>query len=331
MEIIKNVHQLKIPIPNNPLENINAYLINTPQGSLLIDTGWNTQAAFQSLKTQVESTGVTLADIHYIAITHIHPDHYGLVGRLEKHTPAKLIIHEIERSFLDSRYLHTEQLLAEMEHWLRMNGVPAEERATFSKASLGILGLVEVALPDLEVKGGEHIQLGDFDLEILWTPGHSPGHICFYEKNRKILFAGDHILQKTTPNISMNNPTATNPLVDYIQSLNQMKSREIDLILPGHGDPFTGFSERAQHLIQHHERRLQEMLNLFQNEPKTAYQISLATQWFLPWEKLPAFSKRMAVTETLAHLELLFERGRLKKSLQSDIVWYSPNNIKPGD
>jgi glyoxylase-like metal-dependent hydrolase (beta-lactamase superfamily II) len=322
---------MKIPIPNNPLGNINAYLINTPDGSLLIDSGWNTEEAFESLKTQIESTGVTLADIKYIAITHIHPDHYGLVGRLEKYNQAKLIIHKIERSFLNARYLNTEELLNEMEHWLRINGVPANDHAAFTQESLAFLGLVDTALPVQEVQGGEHILLDDFDLKIVWTPGHSPGHICFYEQNRKILFAGDFILEKITPNISMSNQTSSNPLINYINSLNQVKSFDIDHILPGHGKSFTGFSERANQLIAHHEQRLEEMLALFQNEQKTAYQISLATKWFLPWERLPAFSKRMAVTETLAHLELLFARGSLQKRDQSGCIWYYPSNQKTGN
>src|SRR5512133_3438704 len=111
MEVLPNVHQLRIPIPDNPLGFINAYLVKADEGSLLIDTGWNSDEAFEALQGQLAEAGVTFKDLKYIAITHVHPDHYGLVGRVEKHTQAKLILHEAERSLLYSRYVNYDPLL----------------------------------------------------------------------------------------------------------------------------------------------------------------------------------------------------------------------------
>ena len=96
---------MKIPIPDNPLGNINAYLIKSDEGSMLVDTGWNTSVAFESLVNQMKSHGVDLSDLKYIFITHIHPDHYGLAGKLANYTNAKLIIHEKDKELLDSRYI----------------------------------------------------------------------------------------------------------------------------------------------------------------------------------------------------------------------------------
>jgi len=323
MEVLPNVYQLKIPIPDNPLGFINAYLVKAHEGSLLIDTGWNTDQGFEALKLQLGEAGLTFEDLKYIAITHIHPDHYGLVGRLAKYTNASLIIHEIERSLLYSRYVNYDDLLNEMDEWLKVNGVPSSDRPKLRMASLEILGMVEVAMPDQVVHGGEHITLGNFDLEIVWTPGHSPGHICFYDRARKVLFSGDHILQKTTPNVSMNSQSIGNPLVDYLNSLHQISKMPVDLVLPAHGQPFNHLSERLRELQQHHENRLNEMVAAFNGEPKTAYTIAASVTWYVPWQELAPFSKRQAVTETLAHLELLLARGVLTKTMQDGIVWYS--------
>jgi glyoxylase-like metal-dependent hydrolase (beta-lactamase superfamily II) len=323
MEVLPNIYQLRIPIPDNPLGFINAYLVKTTDGCLLIDTGWNTDQAFEALSQQLAEAGVTFEDLKYIAITHVHPDHYGLVGRVEKFTRAKLIIHQLERSLLVSRYVSYDGLLEEMDRWLEINGVPSDDRPALQLASMEILGLVEVAMPDQVVHGGEHLCLGDFDLEIIWTPGHSPGHICLYDRSRKVLFSGDHILEKTTPNVSMNSQTISNPLVDYLNSLHQIAHYSVEVILPAHGKPFNGFQERLLEIEHHHEVRLNEMLAMFNGEQKTAYHIATDTTWFMPWEQLPPFSKRMAVTETLSHLELLLARGLLTKTMENGIVWYS--------
>lgn len=326
MEIKKNVFQMKIPIPNNPLGNINSYLIKTDEGSMLVDTGWNTPDAYDALVNQMQPYGVNLSDLRYIFITHIHPDHYGLVGRLAKLTDAKLIIHNLDKALLNSRYIQTDNLVDDMEEWLRINGVPADEQTFFSHASLSILGYVDVAMPDIIVNGGEKIQIGDFNFEVIWTPGHSPGHICLYELDKNFLFSGDHILQKITPNISLNSQTENNPLIDYLESLDQLKQLQVDQLLPGHGTPFSNFQERINQIKQHHENRLTEMLEFFFDEPKTAYQIAVETKWYLTWDQLPPFSKRVAVTETLAHLELLILRGKLNKKKQSGIVKYFLKN-----
>ena len=323
MEIIPGIHQLKIPIPNNPLFFINSYLIKADQGCMLIDTGWNTDEAFEALTSQLAEVDVSLSDLKYIAVTHIHPDHYGLVGRLEKHTQASLIVHGIEQSLLNSRYMNYDSLLEEMGLWLKINGVPKEIMPTLQRASLEVQSFVDVAFSDHLVHGGEHFSIGDYDLEVVWTPGHSPGHICFYEHSHKLLFSGDHVLKDTTPNVSMHSQSISNPLVDYLNSLQQVAQLDVDLVLPGHGDVFTDLQNRVKEIEQHHEKRLREMLNTLNGVPKTAFNIAQGTTWYMPWEELPSYSKRMAVTETLAHLELLLARDILTKNMRDGIFWYS--------
>ncbi len=322
MKIAENIYQMRIPIPDNPLGYINAYLIKSDEGSILVDTGWNTEDAFVTLYSQLEEYGVTFSDLKYIFMTHIHPDHYGLVGRIEKYTDAKLIIHKCDKDLLNSRYIQTDDLVDDMTEWLGINGVPDEEQTFFSHASLNILGYVDVAMPDIVVNGGERINLGEFNFEVIWTPGHSPGHICLYEKKNKLLLAGDHILEKISPNISLNSQTVNNPLEEYMNSLSKMKNLQVDLVLPGHGKVFSGFKVRLDQLLEHHENRLMEMMKAFRSVPLTAYQIAVQTNWFLPWEQLPPFSKRITVTETLAHLELLVSRGFLEKKQQAGIFHY---------
>ncbi|MBI2863893.1 MAG: MBL fold metallo-hydrolase [Chloroflexi bacterium] len=282
MEIIPGIHQLKVPIPDNPLGYLNSYLVKAEDGCLLIDTGWNTDEAFGSLARQLGDEGVSFGDLKYIAITHVHPDHYGLVGRLKQHTKAQLVIHEIERSFLESRYVHYDSLLDEMDQWLRINGVPEADRPQLQRASMMVLGLVWVATPDYPVRGGEHLRVGDFDFEIIWTPGHSPGHICFYERAHRVLVSGDHILPTITPNISMHRQSMGNPLPDYLDSLRAVAALPVDVVLPAHEHVFHDLPERVQEIHEHHAERKRHIVKAIGAESKTATRLrrtSRGRQW----------------------------------------------------
>ncbi len=326
MEIMPNIYLLKVPIPDNPLGFLNAYLIKTYEGSMLIDTGWNTEEAFASLTNQLEIIGIAWNDIRYIVITHAHPDHFGLVGRLVQHTTAKVVMHELENVLVHERYLDIDNLLEEMGYWLRINGVPEITRPLLQRSSLSKLGYVAVAKPDIVVQGGEHLQLADFNFEIIWTPGHSQGHICLYEPKRRILFSGDHVLAKITPNVSMHVQSMSNPLADYLNTLNSISKLPVEITLPAHENVISNLCERVAEIKQHHKNRNQEIIQVLMHGAKNAYQVSSMLSWSTGgngWSELPDHSKRMAVTETISHLELLFAKEIIEKTNQKGVVIYS--------
>jgi glyoxylase-like metal-dependent hydrolase (beta-lactamase superfamily II) len=327
IEIFPHVYQFKTPIPNSPLGYISAYLLRSAQGDLLIDTGWNTEAAFESLKQQVEEAGAALGNLRTLVITHTHPDHFGLAGRLKALGALELILHEQEARMLDRRNGDLSAILAAMDQWLRINGMPEDERNPPGGAPLPMDSFVTPVMPDRVVFGGEHLQFGEFDLELVWTPGHSPGHLCLYDHSHRLLFSGDHVLPRTTPNISMFTQTFSNPLGDYLDALDRVARLDVDLVLPSHGKPFHGLKARTDAIRQHHEERLEAMLAAFDGHRQTAYTIAGAALWGRTgksWHELDILQRRFAVTETIAHLELLFARGMLEKSTQDGLAWYAP-------
>ncbi len=125
MEIAPGIYQVKVPIPDNPLGYLHAYLLEGKKGWLIIDTGWNTPDALAALETGLKELGLTLEDIATMIVTHVHPDHFGLAGRI-KHTSPKteLLTHRWEADLIESRYIKFSELQDEMAAMLQRQGVP---------------------------------------------------------------------------------------------------------------------------------------------------------------------------------------------------------------
>ncbi len=87
MEIARGIYQLKVPIPENPLEYLNCYLIEGKDGWLMVDTGWYTPDAFSALEAGLKDLGLAPVDIATMVVTHVHPDHFGLAGRIKQISP----------------------------------------------------------------------------------------------------------------------------------------------------------------------------------------------------------------------------------------------------
>ena len=325
-EVTPGIHWLKLPITirDTSLTHVNAYLVQGDDGYLLVDAGWNTSEVFDSLQKQLAEIGAEIKDISQIVVTHIHPDHYGLAGRIKQLANAKLALHDVEKGLIASRYINTNKLLEQIARWLDINGVPPDELPHIRDATLGLEQFVTPAYPDVTLHGGETISTGMFTFQVLWTPGHSAGHICLYEPEKKVLISGDHILPKITSNISRHPQSGENPLGRYLNSLNSLKQLDIELILPGHESPFAELEPRIDELIQHHEQRNLEILATTKGEPKTAYQIVKELTWGggTGWQDMPFFHKRLAIFETLAHLELMTINGQTGKLSRDSIIYY---------
>ncbi len=328
-EVIPGIYQLQLSNADSPLRHVNVYLGLGNNGHLLVDTGWNTEETFDSLKKQLAEIGIGFEDISQIVVTHRHNDHYGLAGRLKQLSKAKVALHYLEKDLIELRYLNIDKFIHQMEQWLYVNGVPADEISKLT-ATLGATSLVAPDSTDVTFRGGETLSTGLFSFKVLWTPGHSPGHICLYDPTKKVLISGDYVLPNITPNISLYPQSSSNPLGDYLNSLNSMKQLDVNLVLPGHENPFAGLQLRIEELFQHHKQRKSEILGTINAKPKTACQISTEITWMLDmggggWQNLAPLDKRLAVLETLAHLESMRVDGKVDKSFRDGTIYYQPS------
>jgi len=293
----------------------------------LVDTGWDTPESFAALQRQVREAGLNLKALGRIIITHFHPDHYGLAGRLRQLSGAEIWLHQAEKQFIESRYLRPQVLVQQMGEFLSANGVPQGELDVLQRASLGMLRYVSPAMPDKMLSGGERLSMGQFEFELLWTPGHSPGHVCLYEPDKRILLCGDHLLPTITPHVGLHVQSRESPLDDYLDALDSISRLEIDIALPGHGPSFGRVKRRIEQIRHHHQERKAAILGQVKGEAKTAYQIALGLPWVLEsggvgFQSLSSLDKRLAMTETLAHLESLRRERRVERLSQGTLSFY---------
>ncbi len=322
MQVADGIHQFKVPMRHNPLGYTYSYFLK--ESRTLIDAGipdWN---SLNSLENQLSEQGTHVKDLERVIITHMHNDHVGLIEYIRQSADVKTLAHRVAEEHQQeqikiyrdmyrntSEELHLmgggsfQQFLSRFEHAFREDPKPLRL--------------------DKLLEDGDTINLPDANLKVIWTPGHAPEHICLHDAQRHILFSGDHILPKITSHISLHTWENRDPLKDYLNSLNKVKDIPVNLILPGHEKTFTNLPERVEQLINHHKARLKEVKNAIKNGKKTVFEVSSAIHWdSRPWLVMDFWTKRMAASETYAHLIYLKNKGEINETTKEQTLNYSP-------
>jgi len=313
-----------VPIPNNPLRYVLVYLLELDDGVALIDTGWSTEDAWSALTAGLSVAGYAVTDIRAALVTHIHPDHYGLAGRVREESGAWVALHPADAALLPARYgLDIDGLLHNMRALLVECGVPAEVVSELSAASMGIREFVRLAEPDVLLDDLARVDLRGWDLIALHTPGHSPGHLCFHDRERRLLISGDHILPRISPNIAVHAQQTGNPLADFLDALLRVRDLDVDEVLPAHEWRFRPLTQRVDQLLQHHRERLEETLSVVRAQPGlTCWDATLQLSWSREWARITGYMRRAAIGETLAHLVLLESRGAVGREGSMPARWH---------
>ena len=166
------------------------------------------------------------------------------------------------------------------------------------------------------VENGQYLHLAGERYRVIWTPGHSDGHICLFRDSDGVFLAADHVLPRITPNIGLYSEyDRANPLADYLDSLRNVAPLPASIVLPGHGEPFNDLAGRVAEIIVHHEERELQILTLLDEQPQNAHQ--LAVKIFGHRLKSNE-ARRMATAEVLSHLEYLRLDGQVEQHKTPD-------------
>ena len=317
-QILPNLYRVKIPLPESPLRTLNSYFIVSPERCLIIDTGMNQEECLRRMQSALRELNVDLKRTDFF-ITHWHADHLGLVSTLAAPN-SRIYFNQKEARILTSTFKERWWGIVE---FARRHGFPKEELESVFNTHPARYGFKE-HLDFSIVKEGDEISIGDYNFVCLETPGHSPGHLCLYEPNKKVLISGDHLLEDISPNVSLYSDKA-NPLQEYLDSLDRIYELEVQLVLPGHGRIFQNHRRRVRELKRHHEARVGEVLSLLKKGEQTAYEIASQMSWELNyknWEDFPAFQKWFAFGEALSHLAYLEEKGLVARRINNEVKFY---------
>ena len=293
-----------VPIPDNPLRYTLSYLVPGDDGLVVVDPGWDSEDGWTALAKGLAAAGATPADVTGVVLTHVHPDHHGLTARLRDASGAWVAMHPAERdSLLRDREAQPSRALGE---WLRGLRVPAGEIADL----LGTFGadvdrhFAPLADADVLLDDGDLVPLPGRRLRAVWTPGHTPGHLCLLEPDAGVLLTGDHVLPRISPNIGLQ-LTGDHPLARYLESLAKIAGYDAYEALPGHEYRFRGLAARAAELAAHHRERCAEIVaTVARLGTPTVWEVAAALRWSRPWEQIGPM-RVGAVAETAAHIELM--------------------------
>lgn len=325
VEVVKpGVWSVPVPIPDNPLRYVLVYLFALPDGVAMVDAGWPTPPAWDALVAGIHETGHTLTDVRAVLVTHAHADHHGLSGRVRAETGAWIGMHASEADTIRARP-DPEKTVENARGWVLERGGTVADAVELSGTAADLAPFLDLPLPDRLIADGERPLGPRYPLRAVWTPGHTPGHLCFHHETSGLFLSGDHVLPRISPNITKHTSQDGDPLAEFLDSLERTGSIAATEVLPAHECRFTGLRERTDALRAHHVARLEEVLCAVDERPgATTWELAKDLSWSRPWSQLHGFTRRSAVGETYAHVVHLAATGRLCRQPGEVDRWTRP-------
>ncbi len=320
-EIQKDFYRITLPMPYR-LRHVHAYAFVQGSKVALFDTGMNMPGAYEKIEEDLKSIGLGIKSIRDIYITHSHTDHCSMAGLLQERTSAKIHI----SAAADNVYQHfhqAQELTKAARLFYARHGMSSSEVDAMVEEIDDIRGIIAPFNADTNLEQNEIREFGDWQFEVIFTPGHADGHVCFFFRKEGFLLAGDHMLPYIAPSLSPNIfDEIFQPLKSYLDSLTLVESLPVTTIYPGHGNSFTNISERAGEIRTHHELRKQIVLRSLNAQPKTTYAVSAqvsgaASARWDDWEKF------MALNETYVYLQELKREGAIKEEIDGEVLVYT--------
>ncbi len=318
-EIRPDLFRVEVPLPRNPLKATNSYIIKCDRRNLVIDTGMNREECKTALMAAFEELEIDLGRTDYF-VTHVHADHIGLVDDLSTNGSA------IYFNRPDAEVFNYKNIWQFINTLTSKHGFPADEVDKAIDSHPGQRYSPKNPVDFTFIEDGEVIIYGDYKLKCVITPGHTRGHTCLYEPERKFFFSGDHILGDITPNISTWLDDS-NPLKEYFKSLDRVAEMDIDLVLPGHRSKISDCKGRIAALKEHHRLRLEEVQSILGGGVEMyALEVASKMTWDLvaaSWDDYPLMQKWFATGEALAHIRFLEVEGRVKRRMKGNTLYFS--------
>ena len=309
-KILPDFYKLEIPLSGSPLKALNAYVIKSSDRNLIVDTGWNTKVCLNAMLSGLRELEVDLKHTDFF-ITHFHADHLALLPELTR-ASATVYFNRPDAQRAESGLMRKDFL-----NFACANGFPEKDLQALLRNHPSKQFRPQTKPVFSIINENDNLRIGKYLFRCVQTPGHTSGHMCLYEADRKVLVCGDHLLDRITPIVQLWS-NEENPLKDYLASLDKVRAMDIDLALPGHSGILKNPRKRIQELKHHHLQRCEEIQSILKQGCKNAFQIASLASWsihnkFDSWNKFPIQQKWFATGETISHLKYLEEEGRVQR------------------
>lgn len=313
--VADGVYRIPLPMPQDGLRAVNVYAIEGGDGLALVDAGWRVPGSLDLLDASLEHLGARVADVGDIYVTHVHRDHYTLGPELRRTAGTRLHLGEGERAGVESVQDLGSNQPTESLRQLRRAGAPALAQSIQELMAEEPWEAKDWESPDEWLHPGKLLLAGSW-IEAVAVPGHTKGHMVFHDHVAGHMFTGDHVLPTITPSIGFELGAWDLPLARYLESLESLLHRPDAVMLPAHGHAGGSVHARVRQLLVHHDRRLESTSHQL-SEPVTGWEVARRLTWTRrehAFDDLDPFNQMIAVCETLAHLDVLVDRGRAQTS-----------------
>jgi glyoxylase-like metal-dependent hydrolase (beta-lactamase superfamily II) len=310
------VWAIRVPLPVGPTGGTLVHLLESDRGPVLVDTGWDTPACWAALQAGIAATGHDVADVLGVAVTHFHPDHHGLSGRVREASGAWVAMHPLEAAALRRLEAVGVDEMTSIGPAFLAAGAPDGAAGDLAEAA-GPWQFPALAEPDRLLEDGAALDVPGRDVRALLTPGHTAGHLSYLLARERLLCSGDHILPHISPHVGLwLAADDADPLGDYLRSLDRCADLDVDEVLPAHGHRFSGLAARTAELRAHHAERLAAIRgHLAGHGPATLWEVAAAMPWDVPWADIPTVMRHVALGEAAAHVRHLEQLGLVGREL----------------
>lgn len=309
--------RVKVPVPF-PLQWVNSYILQDEAGYTIIDPGLHTDTAEQTWRNVLEQLEIEPQEIRQVVLTHHHPDHYGMAGWMQELSGCAVLMsqegHELTQKMWGEHETMTEDLCA----LFATHGLPPDKLEDMRQHMRDFIPLVSPQPHVTYMKEGEEWTAGGLTFHTVSVSGHAFCHLCFVASEHNLMFCGDHILPRITPNISYLPNEDPDPLHSFLTGVDTLSAYDVGRVYPGHRDPFSDLTHRAAELKLHHEHRLSEVTEQLA-QPLSTYELCLK----MFGKRLTIHQLRFAMSETLAHLIYLERREYVSAMEESGVTVYA--------
>ncbi len=328
---MNNISRIEIPIPF-PIRSVNVYFIEDSIPTL-IDAGFHSEEGLSVVEHALREKGVRLSDIRRVLLTHGHIDHVGLAGKIQEAGGAEVFIYPRDREkCIWNIKTYAEKKKTPFLRFFKEGGLPEDIVKVISTqmdTRFKSFFPGDFAVKDLETD--KKITFDTFTLEVVHSPGHTRGSVCFFDRKNRTFFSGDHLLEKITSNPVVELETRENgagyqSLSHYLESLNLTEQLDIDQVLPGHGSPFRNHRTRIAEIKEHHRSRGEEILRILRSHPEGRNGINLFAITMTVFPELKAWDIFLGMSEILGHLEILEKNGLIGSRTISEQRIYRVEN-----